>query len=155
MIYRVNKQTMLYFVAVATLGLAALLIGYIFLQLAAPVKVLEMERSLSLPVTNTNKVATAGGMVTFDQKFCKLRDLDLRVKRELISKDIILEIPPSPNTKQFPVGCHTNHSSAAIPENAPPGIYRVYLFMAYDFSPLRTINYTFRTEPFEVRNDKL
>lgn len=100
------------------------------------------------PAPVTNKELRAGDTVEVVLEYEKYFDGSCVVTRQFV--DGTIYTMPS-YTSNLPVGKHVRTDiTTQIPNGLPPGRYHAEITLVYQFPPLRTINYRFVTEEFDV-----
>lgn len=104
--------------------------------------------------TVTNQISYPGDDVFGDVSFCKYTNLPADIGRMITGKGLDGEtyVFPQPNVSgTFPDGCYQARMSlATLPLNIPPGKYKVYISLSYEYSVFRTVHHNFVSEEFEV-----
>lgn len=118
-----------------------------FYILLVPVKVVDVHGLDA--IANPNKTMVAGSVVAYQVDYCKYKDAQATIVRNLIG-ELTYTLPP--NTNNIPVGCHkiVNRSSI-VPLGVEPGVYHIELVATYHlFWGLRPITVRSETEDFTV-----
>ena len=145
------KQRTIFWTGFAVLFAAALVAFYFFYLLFWPFVPIEVKNNQSLPVIK--KELTTNEEIGFVYDYCKKMDIQPRVVKEIISENNVITVSPVGNdTPQITApSCGTITIYHEIPDFTPPGKYRLYVFASYPINAFRSVNYTFRTEEFEVK----
>lgn len=136
-----------YMAVVIILGFTLLLclIGWWELM---PARVLAPGGKLSVYV----KSVEAGEDLVYSLTLCKQIELPSTLHRQLV--DTVQWTLPDQQTN-FPVGCHEHWLTQHIPRVFTSGKYQLVITITYDVNPIRTISYTFKSEPFMVTTPKI
>lgn len=104
------------------------------------------------PIKITNQPVAAGSLVEYEVHQCRHTDANARVIRRLVSQDRPnLYIPLGATDTKAPTGCYTFKPPAIIlPEETPPGSYKIEFSLNFEVNPLQTISKTVFSEEFKV-----
>lgn len=126
---------------------------YVLFSLLYPFNALMVKNSTSLAVVS--KSVEAGSNVEFLVDYCKYWDIKPLVRKEIIGEFSLVSIPPLPENRQLPSGCHKVFINHTVPIITPTGKYRIFIFLEYKINTFRSVTYTLTTEEFFVNNAKL
>ena len=88
-----------------------------------------------------------GDFLRMHQNSCKTIDISSMINRQFVD-GVIYQVPTVRANR--PMGCTQNIEYIYIPDSLPYGEYYIQTFITFQPNPLRTINYTVRTEMFKV-----
>jgi len=99
------------------------------------------------PATVINKTVKAGSLVHYQIDYCKYIKQSEVVDRQFVD-GIIYAVP---TVKPYlPKGCAVKIQTLVVPENLPPSVYRLKIYVTYQVNPIRWITHEFETDRFNV-----
>ncbi len=140
-------QQLLNNLALITLGLAFAAIGLIIYWASTGTRALEVSNA---PVPVQPAFVKSLDQVTVSVDFCKYTNASGRVIRKLVSAKTALLAPPA--VESLPEGCYNNlEVKVPIPDQTPPGTYKLVYRVTYQTNPLHEIVVEFESQTFEVK----
>jgi hypothetical protein len=139
-------QRIVYGIALFTLGIASVLVAIVLYWTFTGQKALEVTNA---PVPVKPKFVKSLEQITINVDFCKHTDVSGRVIRKLVSDKTELFAPVT--FEQIPRGCYEDlEVKIPIPDQTPPGKYKVVYRVTYQTNPLHEVISEFESQQFEV-----
>lgn len=141
-----TKHKFLHWLTYVTFSLTMALIIVVVYYMFFPIKVMEVSNA---PFPVVNKTVRAGGTLQHIVEYCKYVEMPSDSSRQLVNG---LIYTMATVTNDNPIGCHTVTSITLIPQELPPGTYRLRITKTYHLNPIRDFTITNETEEFNVIN---
>lgn len=138
------KQKILNIVSYMTLLLTMFFVGTIFFWLNYPYKPIDVKND---PVTLNDTVVESGGTLYYYIDYCKYTDRSATVVKTFI--DGVSYSVPTVQVASSP-GCAGLFVPVSVPYSLPAGEYVLRITLIYKVNPIRDVEITVYTEPFEV-----
>lgn len=139
-----NTKKLFYYLSMLTIFLGTLLILLVTYWLVAPYTVLTFGKENNILLTKTVK---SGGYLQIRRDFCKKVPLTAKISRQFIDS---LKYDAHLITSDEPVRCKKDVLYIYIPKALPAGEYYVQDTYTYKVNPVRTIEYTLKSEIFTI-----
>lgn len=105
----------------------------------------------NLPYPVKNPVVPAGERVVLDTDYCKYMPIPASYYAQFIATPSgTVTTLAERYVSNLETGCRRNDFSVLTPEDLEPGRYIIRLNIQYQVNPLRIIDYTLESQPFEV-----
>lgn len=143
-----KTSRIMYKITLPLLFIVAAIVFYSVYLAAYPFKT----ATITEPILITNKPVPAGSVVMYEVHQCRYTTANAHVIRRLISQDQPnLYIPLGSTDTEAPLGCYTFAPPPIIlPEETPPGNYKIEFSLNFEVNPLQTIQKKVYSETFGV-----
>lgn len=131
----------------ATLGIGMYFLLYYLWFAYFPMKILDAKS----PIPVLHKTVQAGDEVGLVLDFCKYKDYNSTIHKNIIGKDIVFTLPTTES--RFPKGCRKVTQFHKISESLPSGEYYIDVHISYYINQYRTVEYKLVSEKFTVINE--
>jgi len=139
--------TLWHVIAIGTLVSAIILVGLVAFWSFQPfgTNVIEFPKGLHVE----NKTVKAGDSITINAPYCKNAETRATTIARWFQDKLTYYLPAQQGN--IPKGCNYNYKSVIqIPENLPTDLYTYNLTFTYELNPIKTVQYTFQTNSFNV-----
>lgn len=133
-----------YRVGIFTLGMAFVVLVYIFIVALYPFEVVTL---LENPISATPKKVYAGQNIEMTMRFEKHMNIKPSISYYLVDGEVILIKSESINR---PLGYNERSQIIKIPKGVAQGKYYIQIDLTYPITSFRNIYYSWVTEEFEV-----
>lgn len=137
-------------IIIAMIGTLWLLLMIVAYWLLYPYKILT-DIQQPFVVLNENKKVMAGEYLRYEITLCKHNKLPAKISRYL-SDGVVFSLSPfEGGYTNIDEGCTTNERTAQVPKfdfSSTPK--KLIIILEYKPNPIRTVVYTFETEPFTI-----
>ena len=139
-----QRHKILHWFSYFTFAITVFAFGLFLYYSYYPIKVIEVKNA---PFPVISKTVKAGGILQHVVEYCKYVDLPSQSSRQFVN-GLIFTMDTVANDN--PMGCHKIISTTKIPQELPPGNYRLRITKTYTLNPLRSFTTTNETEEFNV-----
>lgn len=139
-----NTKKLFYYISMITIFFGIFLILLVAYWLVAPYTVLTFGKENNILLTKTIK---SGGYLQVQRDFCKKAPLTANISRQFI--DTLKYDAPAITSNEL-VGCRKDILYIYIPKALPAGKYYIQDTYIYKVNPVRTVEYTLKTEVFTI-----
>jgi hypothetical protein len=111
-----------------------------------PYRIIEFKET---PLPVLTKQVNVGEKLRYELNYCKYMGLSSEISTSFID-GVIFDTPSFRTNRQ--VGCHETIVEIKVPSTLPSGTYYVQIHYHYKVNPIRSVNYSIKTESFEIIN---
>lgn len=134
----------------AIIIVAILLLGHFIWLLFYPYNVIEVKQ---VPFPVIEKTLKHGDRLEFVLDYCKYMNSPATIQSQFVD-GVVVQL--SQSITNVPTGCHNRiDNSVVIPKHLPIGKYVFRSVVNYKVNALRTIQYVYETEEFEIIDSNL
>ena len=146
-------MTLTNYLSIAMLFIGSCVITYVGYLAYWPITVIELQPQ---PYVLQETTIEPGNYIYYDFSYCKYYDVRAQIIYQLKGQHAEIALPNTPPqeiddyTLRLTDTCASTTKGVYIPKHTPPGEYVLYEYVDYNPNFMRTVSYTFKTEPFIV-----